>query len=129
MTFCTYLGLIVVWFPSAGALQYLYEALISEKDENIKPNWRGWLVEENFSERWGVANVEDLEWDERLLVHDNISEWVKLQLLGRKAAMVQNTLAAKDQEIDTYRADAKNWKDMLEEARGSADNCEIGSKE
>ncbi len=61
MTVCTYLGLIVVWFPSAGSLQYLYEALISEKDENIKPNWRGWLVKENFSEHWGVANVEDLE--------------------------------------------------------------------
>jgi len=43
--------------------------------------------------------------------------------------VVQNTLDAKDQEIDTYRADAKNWKDMLEKARGSADNCEIGSKE
>ncbi len=27
---------------------------------------------------------------------------------GDKAAVVQNTLDAKDQEIDTYRADAKN---------------------
>lgn len=62
------------------------------------------------------------------MVHNKISEGVKLRILARKAAMVQDTLAAKDQEIITYKADAKKWKDMLEEAHRTAENCETGSK-
>lgn len=61
ITVCACFGMVVVWFPSAGALQYLYKALISEKDDKCKPYWKEWLVKENFSERWEVANVEDLE--------------------------------------------------------------------
>lgn len=84
ITVCACFGMVVVWFPSAGALQYLYEALISEKDDKCKPYWKEWLVKENFSERWEVANVEDLEWDERLLVHNKISEGVKLEYWREK---------------------------------------------
>lgn len=40
ITICACFGMVVVWFPSAGALQYLYEALINEKEDDCKPNWK-----------------------------------------------------------------------------------------
>lgn len=73
--------------------------------------------------------MEDLEWNERLLVHNKTSEGVKLRILGRKADMVQEILTAKDMEIDRYNADAKGWKDILKETRVIVDNREAGSKE
>ncbi len=128
MNVCACASMVAVWFPSMRPLQYMYEAHKSEQYGESTPTWEEKLQTE-CADLGSLVNIEDLAWDEKLLVNSITSESTKVLILGRKALIVQNALAAKDRVIDGYKAKAKKWKDMLEEAHKAQGNCETGSEQ